>query len=360
MSRALEGAKADAQDLSKKSVNYNVMEREANSNRQVYQSLLQRANELKVSSNSRQNNVRVVDQAEGPKGPMAPAGRRTWLLALGVGLVLAVAVAYGLDYMNDTIKTPEDVTRRLKLPFLGLVPSVRGDKHPMLSSSNVPHDFGEAFRSLRTSLISRFPTEGTKILVVTSAQPLEGKTTTACNIAMALAYGGARVLLIDADMRRPGLHRPLRPTNERGLSQVLIGQARVRDVIQRTVDPNLLAITAGRTPPNPSELLSSERMKTLLTNLPHGPFDWIIIDTPPVLAVTDAVILAPMVSGVTFVVGAEMTRRRLAERALETIMSSRPRYAAVVLNRVDFAPHKNYYSRYYAHQYTKHYTDAAS
>ena len=101
---------------------------------------------------------------------------------------------------------------------------------------------------------------------------------------------------------------------------MLTGQARVRDVIQRTVDPNLLAITAGRTPPNPSELLSSERMKTLLTNLAHGPFDWIIIDTPPVLAVTDAVILAPMVTGVTFVIGAEMTRRRLAERAIETVM----------------------------------------
>ena len=130
MARALDAAKADAQDLSKKSVNYNVMEREANSNRQVYESLLQRANELRVSSNSRQNNVRVVDHAEVPKGPMAPAGRRTWLLSLGVGLVLAVGVAFGLDYMNDTIKTPEDVTRRLKLPFLGLVPSVRGDKHP--------------------------------------------------------------------------------------------------------------------------------------------------------------------------------------------------------------------------------------
>ena len=141
---------------------------------------------------------------------------------------------------------------------------------------------------------------------------------------MALAYGGARVLLIDADMRRPGLHRPLRLTNERGLSQVLTGQARVRDVIQRTVDPNLLAITAGKTPPNPSELLASERMKTLLTNLAHGPFDWIIIDTPPVLAVTDAVILAPLCPASTFVIGAEMTRRRLAERAIETIMQARP------------------------------------
>src|SRR5204863_9119148 len=121
-----------------------------------------------------------------PKGPMAPTGRRTWLLSLGVGLVLAIGVAYGLDYMNDTIKTPEDVTRRLKMPFLGLVPSVRGDKHPMLASSQVPHDFGESFRALRTSLLSKYPGDGTKIVAVTSAQPLEGKTTTAANIGMAL------------------------------------------------------------------------------------------------------------------------------------------------------------------------------
>jgi polysaccharide biosynthesis transport protein len=355
----VEAAKGDAQDLSRKSVGYNVMEREAKSNRMVYESLLQREKELRVSSNSRQNNVRVVDRAEVPKAPLAPTGRRTWMVSMFVGFVLALGVAFGLDYMNDTIKTPEDVNRRLKLPFLGLVPSVRGEKHPLLTSSHVPHDFGESFRALRTSLISKYPEPGTKLVLVTSAQPLEGKTTTAANIAMALAYGGSRVLLIDADMRRPGLHRPLRLTNDRGLSQVLVGQARVRDVIQRTVDPNLLAITAGKTPPNPSELLASERMRTLLTNLSHGPFDWIIIDTPPVLAVTDAVILAPLVSGVTYVIGAEMTRRRLAERALDTIMSARPRYAAVVLNRVDFARNKYYYSRYYGHQYKNYYAEAA-
>src|SRR5262245_22419874 len=186
--------------------------------------------------------------------------------------------------MNDRIKTPEDVTNRLKIPFLGLVPSVRGEKQPLLTSSHTPHDFSESFRSLRTSLLSRYPGEGTKLMMVTSAQPLEGKTTTACNIAMALTSGGARVLLIDADMRRPGLHRALRLTNERGLSQVLTGQARVSDVIQRTVDPNLLAITAGLPSANPSELVSSERIKTLLTNLAHGPFHWIVIDTPSVLA----------------------------------------------------------------------------
>jgi capsular exopolysaccharide synthesis family protein len=354
----LEEAKKDVQDLGRKSVSYNVLEREARSNRTVYEALLQRENELRVSSNNRANNVRVVEHAEVPKGPLAPTGRRTWLLSLAVALVAAVGVAYGLDYMNDTIKTPEDVTRLLKMQFLGLVPSVRGDKHPVLASSHAPHEFSEAFRSLRTSIIARYPGEGAKTMAVTSAQPLEGKTTTAANIAMALAYGGARVLLIDADMRRPGLHRPLRLTNDRGLSQILTGQARVRDVIQRTVDPNLLAITAGRTPPNPSELLASERMKTLLTNLQHGPFDWIVIDTPPVLAVTDAVILAPAVAGVTFVIGAEMTRRRLAERALETILSSHPKMVGVVLNKVDFARNRYYYSRYYGHQYKSYYAEA--
>jgi capsular exopolysaccharide synthesis family protein len=355
ISRALGGAKVDVQDLGRKSVDYNVMEREAKSNHVVYDTLLQQEKELRVASSSRTNNVRIVDRAEVPKAPVTQAGRRTWLISLAMGFGLAVAVAFGLDYMNDTVKTPEDVSVRLKLPFLGLVPSVRGNDHPLLASTNVPHDFGEAFRALRTSLVSRHPGPGTKLLAVTSAQPLEGKTITAVNIAMALAYGGARVLLIDADMRRPGLHRPLRLTNERGLSQVLSGQARVRDVIQRTVDPNLLAITAGKTPPNPSELLASERMKTLTTNLANGAFDWIVIDTPPVLAVTDAVILAPAVAGVVYVIGAEMTRRRLAERAIELIQSANPRSVAVVLNKVDFARNKFYYSRYYGHQYKNYY-----
>jgi len=353
----LNAAKADAQDLSKKSVDYNLMEREANSNRQVYQALLQRENELRVAGNSRANNVRIVDNAEVPKTPDGQ-GQRSWPIGIALGLVLAVAVPFMLDYINDTIKTPEDVARQLKVPFLGLVPSVRGDKYPLLASSHVPHDFGEAFRSLRTVLLSQYEAAGTKVVLFTSAQPLEGKTTTAVNMAMALAYGGARVLVIDADMRRPGLHRPLRLTNDRGLSQVLVGQARVRDVIQRTVDPNLLAITAGRVPPNPSELLTSERMKTLLSNLAHGPFDWIVIDTPPVLAVTDAVVVAPLVSGVVFVIGAEMTRRRLAERAIGTVVSARPRQVAVVLNKVDFVRNKYYYSRYYGHQYKNYYAEA--
>ncbi|MFP5379523.1 MAG: CpsD/CapB family tyrosine-protein kinase [Vicinamibacteria bacterium] len=166
------------------------------------------------------------------------------------------------------------------------------------------------------------------------------------------------MLLIDADMRRPSVHKALRVANDRGLSQLLSGQARMREVVQRTHDPNLLLITAGRTPSNPSELLSADRMRALVTGLETGPFDWVIIDTPPVLAVTDSVIVAPLVAGVVFVVGSEMTRWQLAERAVQTLIAGNPRSVVGVLNKVDFARNRYYYSRYYGHQYKSYYAEA--
>jgi capsular exopolysaccharide synthesis family protein len=271
-----------------------------------------------------------------------------------MGLVVAFGLAFGIEYLDDTVKTPDDITRRLRLPLLGLVPAIRGERVPLLTEP-VPHDFGEAFRSLRTSLVFTSAGEQTRIVAVTSTQPLEGKTTTAANLALALALGGARVLVVDADMRRPGLHKSLGVQNTVGLSHLLQGQARVRDAVQRTAEPNLLMMPAGRTPPNPSELLGSERMSNFLANLERGPFDWVILDTPPVLAVTDAVILAPKISGIVFVVGSEMTRLVHAERALDTIRSSRPRAISAVLNRVDFDRNKYYYSRYYGYQYKSYY-----
>ena len=358
-SSSLEAQKSAAMDLDKKSGGYLVLERNAESNRQVYQSLLQQEKELRVISNSRTNNVQVMDRAEVPGAPFAPNTRRDWLTALMAGLLVAVGLAFGMEYLDDTVKTPEDVSRRLRLPLLGLVPAMRGERVPLLSET-VPHDFGEAFRSLRTSLVFTSGSEGPRVIAVTSSQPLEGKTTTACNLAMALALGGSRVLLIDADMRRPGLHKVIGLENEVGLSHVLVGQVRVREAVQRTAEPNLFVIAAGRMPPNPSELLASERMQNFLANLQTGPFDWVIIDTPPVLAVTDAVLVGRAVSGVVFVVGSEMTRRVHAERAIETLMSGRPRSIGVVLNRVDFNRNKYYYSRYYGYNYQSYYGHGSS
>lgn len=349
----------EATELNRKSIDYSVLENQAKTNREIYQRLLQQQQELQVASNNKANNVRLVDRAEVPAAPFTPDVPRNLLVALAIGLTLGIALAFGLDYLDDTIKTPEDITRRLNIPFLGLVPAVRGDKLPVLSGP-VPHDFGEAYRALRTSLVFTSGGDRTRVVVVTSAQPLEGKTTTACNLAIVLALGGSRVLLVDADMRRPGVHRALRVQNTVGLSHLLVGQARVREAIQRTDDPNLYVLTAGRTPPNPSELLASDRMKHLLENLATGPFDWVIIDTPPVLAVTDAVILTPLVSGVVFVLGAEMTRRRLAQRAVEMLSVNKPHVVGAVLNRVNFERHKYYYSRYYGYQYKSYYGHATA
>jgi succinoglycan biosynthesis transport protein ExoP len=276
-----------------------------------------------------------------------------------LGLALGVGLAYSIEYLDDTVKLPDDVTRRLKLPLLGLVPAVAGGKLPVLTSP-VPHDFGEAFRSLRTSLVFTNGSPGNRTIAVTSTQPLEGKTTTACNLAIALALGGARVMLIDADMRRPGLHRTMELPNEVGLSHILTGQARVREAVQRTSESNLFVMSAGHVPPNPSELLHSERMKQLIANLEAGPFDWIIMDTPPVLAVTDAVILAPYMSGLVFVIGAEMTRRAHAERAIQTIQGGKPNIIGAVLNRVDLNRNKYYYSRYYGYHYKSYYGNSST
>jgi polysaccharide biosynthesis transport protein len=273
---------------------------------------------------------------------IAPHLARSLLLGMLAGLALALGVVLTIDGLNDTVKTPGDITRGLQLPLLALVPAMKDVTHPLISHGAS----GDAFRGLRTSLMSSRGSEGTPVIGVTSAQPLEGKTTTVCHMAIALAAGGSRVLLIDADMRRPSVSRTLGIENTVGLSHLLTGQATARQAVRRTPMQNLWVMTAGLTPANPSELLSSERMKMLIANVRKGPFDWVLIDTPPVLAVTDAVVVAPALSGMVFVVGSETTPRRVAERAVETLQTSRPRILGAVLNRVDIARNRFYYSRY--------------
>jgi len=191
--------------------------------------------------------------------------------------------------------------------------------------------------------------------MVTSAQPLDGKTTTACNLALALAIDGARVLIIDADMRRSGVHRMLNVKNGTGLSHVLTGQASMAEVLVALDSPRVWAMTAGISPPNPSELLGSEQMRALIEEAKSGQFDWVIIDSPPVLPVTDAVLLSPLVGGVVFVVGSEMTRRPQAARALEMLTASGSRLLGAVLNRVDLKRNRYYYSRYYGYKNRNYY-----
>ena len=386
----LDAQKDAALVLNRKSVDYGVLERDAESERQVYETLLQREKELRIESHLQTNNVRLVDRATVPGAPFTPNTRDDLVMAIVFALVGSVGLAFGLNTIDDTLKTPEDVTRQLNVPFLGLTPAVPGERRPLLSDPGMPADLKEYYRALRTSLVftvRTLPDHTSRIVAVTSAQPLEGKTTTACNLAMALTLGGARVLLIDGDMRRPSVHTVFGLRNGIGLSNVLAGHNRLHQAIRQTEDPKLYIMPAGHVPPNPAGLLASAEMVDLLRRSVTRPakrrrrkaggpsrdpasrrqtpssvvssFDWVIIDTPPVLAVTDAVALMPSVSGLVFVVGAEMTSLGAAERALNLLRAAGPADVGVVLNRVNFNRHKHYYQRYYGYRQENSYYDQA-
>jgi len=348
LAQALVDQQRVATDLDRRSVSYTMLEREAASNRQVYETLLQREKEMQVLANSRGNNVRIVERGTTPGTAATPNVRRNLTLGALVGLLVACGLVFGLDYLDDTIKSADDISRKLGLPCLGLVPILRRRSDRALLTAGRSGPFGEAIRSLRTSVAFSHNSPGNGVLLVTSAQPLEGKTTTACNLAIALAYGGAKVLLVDADMRRPNVHRAMSLPVEPGLADVLSGQVPLTGAVTRLQSPSLWILPAGSSPENPSELLASSAMEALIDKLRAGPFDWVVVDTPPVLAVTDASVLARQATGVVFIVGANMTRRRVAERAIETLAMSGPRILGAVLNRVTYAPDVYSYEQYHS------------
>ena len=349
LAKALADQQSVATDLDRRGVAYTMLERQAASNRQLYETLMQREKELQVMANSRGNNVRVVERARTPVSAATPDVARNMTLGALVALFAAFGLVFAIDYLDDTIKAADDITRKLGLPCLGLVPALRSPaEHPLLSAGRSGH-FGEAIRSLRTSVAFSHSSPGTAILMVTSAQPLEGKTTTACNLAVAMAYGGAKVLLVDADMRRPSVHASFGMVAGAGLADVLAERTPLRDAVTRIQSPSLWILPAGTPPPNPSELLASGAMEALARQLREGPFDWVVVDTPPVLAVTDASVLAKHATGLVFVLGANMTRRRAAERAIETLAIGGPRILGAVLNRVAYSPEAYYsYEKYHA------------
>jgi capsular exopolysaccharide synthesis family protein len=355
LAAALEEQKDAAMDLNRKGIGYTVLQREAQSNRQLYEALMLREKELQVMANGRGNNVRVTDYAEKPDAPFTPTPARDIVLAIVAGFALSLGLVFLLEYLDDTVKTPDDITQKLKIPFLGIAPKVSVDGPPLISKW-VPHEFGEAFRSLRTSLVFSTGAAPTRVVMVTSAQPLEGKTTTVCNLGIALGMSGARVLVIDADMRRPGVHRALGIENGTGLSHVLTGQATMDAALITLDHAKLCVMTGGVPPPNPSELLGSDQMRALLSETKRGRFDWVIVDTPPVIAVTDAVVLSAVVGGIVFVIGSEMTARQHAARALETLTGNGSHLLGAVLNRVDLRRNKYYYSRYYGYKNKNYYS----
>jgi polysaccharide biosynthesis transport protein len=359
---AVNQQKVEAQAMNRKAIDYGVLERDVESSRQIYESLLQRAKETGVSTELRTSNIRIVDPAQRPRSPVSPRKALNLVLALLGGLMLGGGLAFFFEYVDSSLKSPEEIKLYLGLTALGMVPALNPrtwkGQEPLLHMG-VPPNFAEAFRAMRTNVLFSAPDGGSRSLVITSTGPGEGKTTVAANLAVALAQTGQRVVLIDADMRRPRVHEMFGQAQEPGLSNLLVGHAAASTTIRKSGMPGLWLLTAGRIPPNPAELVASARFQEFIQLLSQH-FDSIIIDSPPIMAVTDAAIAATSATGVVFVVGAEMTSRHAARAAIEQLGNGRPTFLGAVLNRVELERESYYYSTYYRREYGHYHQPAAS
>ena len=285
---ALNQQKAEALAMNRKAIAYSVLERDVESGTQLYNNLLQRTKETGVTGELRTSNIRIVDPAEKPRTPVSPKRARNELLALFLGTLCACGLVAFFEYMDSHIKSPDEIRAHLGLTHLGMLPVLqqKGDRYPLLTDG-VPANFSEALRTFRTNVLFSSAEEGGRALVVTSTAPREGKSLVSSNLAISLAQAGQRTLLVDADLRKPKAHDIFGLSQEPGLSNVLVGDAPMSAAVRETTVPGLSVLVAGRIPPNPTELLGAPRFRELMTTL-RTHFDWIIVDTPPVMAVADA------------------------------------------------------------------------
>jgi capsular exopolysaccharide synthesis family protein len=353
---ALEGQKSEALGLNRKGIEYSVLSREAESNRQIYEALLQRTKETGISSELKTSNIRVVDSAEVPTSPMLPRRQRDLMMAAISGSILALGLVFLFEYLDNRIKSPQELRTHLGVPFLGMLPAI-DTSGPTLLHNGVPPAFGEAIRAVRTNVLFSSAEEGVRMIVVTSAGPGEGKSMFSSNLSVSLAQAGQRVLHIDADMRRPRVHEIFEVAQEPGLSNLLVGDCKPSEAVRKAGVQNLCIMPAGMIPPNPAELLGSKRCAEYFATLSEH-FDWIIVDSPPVLAVADASVLANSATGVVFVVGADQTSRHAAKAAVEQLQAVQAHVIGAVLNRADVERNPYYYSAYYRKEYSRYYAKA--
>ncbi len=356
-----------AVDLNLKEIEYHRLDRMRDENEKLYSLLLGRMKDEDLARMLNVNNVRVIDRASDPKAPVRPRATVDVLVGLAFGLVLGVAVAWARDVLDSSVKTPDDVEQQLAITFLGLLPEyvreeVKGRKgrvrrpkrpRPGTTPELIVHDeplsgIAEAARTIRTNLMFISPDHPCRVMLVSSAAPSEGKTTVACSIAVAFAQGGQRVCLVDCDLRRPRMHRIFDHSGASGLTNVLVGEAPLDEVIKDTPVPNLSVVCAGPLPPNPADMLHSERFKIFLRDLAER-FDRVVIDSPPLVAVTDGAIISRLVDGTLFVVRAFNTSRQLSNQGLRALRDVDAPIVGAVLNAVKLG--RPEYAYYYHSQY---------
>jgi capsular exopolysaccharide synthesis family protein len=369
-STLFERARRVAVDLNMKEIEYHRLERDRDQSEKLFALLSERLKEADLSRMMKVNNVRVVEAAAEPGEPISPRVSVNVLIGAGLGLLLGLAFAWGREQLDTSLKTPDDLEQRLGVTFLGLLPQIddsdeprygrrkprsRLKDHALESPELVGHNLplsglAEAARAIRTNLVFMNPDRPHRKLLVTSAAPAEGKTTVACSIAIALAQGGQRVCIVDCDLRRSRLHRIFNRVGEAGVTNVLVGEATLDEVAKPTGIDNLWSIPAGPTPPNPADIFHSERFRQFIADLGDR-FDRVVIDSPPLVAVTDAVVLATLVDGTVFVVRAFKTSRHLSSQGLRSLRDVDAPVVGAVLNAVNLSRHE--YSNYYHYYYYK-------
>jgi polysaccharide biosynthesis transport protein len=375
LAQELEQQKAAVNAMSEKLVEYNILKREAEANKALYDGLLTKLKEAGITAGLRSSNIRIVDPAMIPSYPSRPAKARNVALAFLVGLVGGIGLALMREYMDNTVKTPDDIETLARLPSLAVVPQFAGtgnpgkktgllqgfvssnghDKRIELVAQHLPKSqMSEAFRALRTSLLLSQAGQPPQVILVTSALPREGKTTAAANLAVTLAQLGDSTVLVDADLRKPGVGRLLNMTGGKyaGLSSYLAGVSSLDLVcVPHPTIPNLVAIPTGPLPPNPADLLSSAKLSDAIAEL-RTKFKFIVIDSPPVMAATDAVIISVKCDGVLLVVRSGETPKEAFTRTRDLLASVKCHLLGVVLNAVDSSAPDYYYSyRYYPYSY---------
>ncbi len=343
------GLTGDALDLRDRSIQYNILQRELDTTRTLYEGLLQRYKEVSVTGDVTANNISIIDSANPPATPSKPNMLINLALAALFGLGFGVVAALVLEALDETIATPDDVEKKLGIPVLGVVPLLDKGQTTAAALADIRSGFSEAYYSLRTALQFSTPDGAPTSLLVSSARPAEGKSTTAYAVALNLARVGKRVLLVDGDLRNPSMHRVVGVDNERGMSNLLSGSSDLASVIQRTRQENLYFIPCGPLPPNPAELWGGDRLRQFLAEARNN-FDHVVVDGPPVLGFADSPLLAATVGGVLFVLESRRTRRGQARGALRRLKVGRARLLGAVLSK--FNARSTSYGGYdYAYDY---------
>jgi len=343
-------------ELQRKSTDYQALKRDVETNRELYDGLLQRIKEVGVAAGVGANNISIIDKGEVPGAAYKPNLKRNLQIALIIGLMGGIGLAFLFEHLDDTIKSTVDIEKLTELPALGVIPEVRlrndMDSIALKILEEPKSAIAEAYRSCRTSLSFSSPSGSPDVVHITSSMAGEGKTTSAISLALIYVQAGANVLLVDADLRNPSLHNELGLANDSGLTNYLVGGVKASEVIQSGVIEGLYLLTTGPLPPNPAELLGSGRMMDFLGTATEK-FDLVIIDGPPVLGLADALILANMASATLVVVDAGVTRAGALKGAVQRLRQARANVLGALLVKYgqghsgygyDYQYDYNYYS----------------